>query len=220
MIKAIIYDMDDLMVNSDPLHIVAWEKILQNFNKKFTDIPEEIRSKFIGMRVIDISKSIIEILHLDTDLESFYNERINIFLDIVKNDLEEMPGLIYSLQLFKSHNFKIAIASSGAKQYIDLVLDKFDIRKYFDVIISGDCVSIGKPHPETYLVASEKLGLNPRECVVLEDATNGIEAAIQAGCKCIAIINTNTVPQNYSKANLVLNSLNDITLENIDSLNI
>jgi len=218
MIKAIIYDMDDLMVNSDPLHTIAWEKLLKKFDKKFSDIPEELKAKFIGIRVIDTCKKIIEIFNLNTDLNSFYDERIKIFLEIVKSELETMPGLIESLKLFKANKFKIALASSGAKEYIHLVLDKFSIGEYFDVIVSGDCVSIGKPDPETYLVASKKLGLEPMECVVLEDSQNGIIAAIQAGCKCIAIVNPNTPPQDHSQANLILNSLQDITLENINSL--
>jgi len=218
MIKAIIYDMDDLMVNSDPLHAIAWERLLKNFNHKFSDLPEELRSKFTGMRVIDICKEIIDTLELNTDLESFYNKRIQLFLEIIKNELEAMPGLIESLKLFKSNNFKIALASSGAKQYIDLVLERFNISQYFDVIISGDCVQTGKPDPETYIVASEKLGYRPEECVVLEDAKNGIESAINAGCKCIAIVNPNTPPQDHSKADMILNSLQEITLEKINSL--
>ncbi len=218
MIKAIIYDLDDLMVNSDPFHARAWEALLKNFNHKFSDLPEGLRSKFIGMRVIDICKEIISTLKLDTNLESFYNKRIQLFLDIVENELEAMPGLIESLKLFKSNNFRIALASSGSKQYIDLVLKRFNIHNYFDIIVSGDCVQKGKPHPETYLVASEKLGYKPEECVAFEDAKNGIDSAINAGCKCIAIINPNIPSQDHSKADMVLSSLQEITLEKIYSL--
>jgi len=211
--------MDDLMVNSDPLHAVAWERLLRDFNKKFSDLPEELRSRFIGMRVIDICKEIIETLHLETDLDKFYDKRTHLFLEIVKDRLEAMPGLNESLQLFRSHGLKIGLASSGAKKYIDVVLGRFNIRQYFDVIVSGDCVSIGKPHPETYLVASKKLGFKPEECVVLEDAKNGIESAVQAGCKCIAIINPNTPPpQDHSQASLRLNSLSEITLDHLNSM--
>ncbi|MFH1564551.1 MAG: HAD-IA family hydrolase [bacterium] len=191
---------------------------INKFSVLFLSVSHLIRSKFIGMRVIDICKETIDTLKLNTDIESFYNKRIQLFLDIVKDELEALPGLIESLKLFQSNNFKIALASSGAKKYIDLVLDKFNLRDYFDVIVSGDCVKIGKPNPETYLVASKKLNFKPEECVVLEDAKNGIESAINAGCKCIAIINTNTPPQDRSKANMILDSLKEITLEKINSL--
>lgn len=218
MLKAAIYDMDDLMVNSDPMHALAWEKSLEVFGKSFADLPEELRSKFIGMRVIDICEEIIDVLKLDTDLETFYKGRIDSFLVMVEENLEMMPGLTYSLDLLKENDFQIALASSGAKKYINLVLDKFEIREYFDVIVSGDCVSVGKPDPETYLVAAEKLGLESKECVVFEDATNGIKSAVDAGCKCVAVINPNTPPQDHSEADLVLNSLQEVSIEKLKGL--
>lgn len=218
MIKAIIYDMDDLMVKSHPLHVRATDELLKEFNHKSSDIPSEIRSSFVGRRVRDISQEIIHTLKLDIKVESFIKKRSEHFLVLVKKELVTMPGLIESLELFKSNNCKIALASSGTKQYINLVLDKFNIRNYYDVIVSGEDVTFGKPHPETYLVASEQLGLKPEECVVLEDAEHGIESAINAGCKCIAIINPYTPPQNHSKANIILNSLREITFNKIHSL--
>ena len=218
MIKAIIFDMDDLIVNSDPLHSIAWERVLSDFGKSFDDIPSNKKSKFIGMRVIDICKEIINILGLDIDLNTFYEKRTKVFLEIVKSELELMPGLLESLELFSSNDYKIALASSGAKKYIDLVLDKFNIRKYFDIIVSGDNVSIGKPHPETYIVASKMLNLKAEECVVLEDAENGIISAIQAGCKCIAVHNPHTPYQNLSEATLSISSLKDINLDIISKI--
>jgi HAD superfamily hydrolase (TIGR01509 family) len=218
MIKAVIYDLDDLMVNSDPIHILAWEMLLKEFNHSFSEIPLEIRTTFIGKRIIDISKDIITALKIETDFDSFYKKRINLFLQIVRDKLEAMPGLIQSINLFKSKNLKIALASSGERRYIDLVLDKFNIRNYYDVIVSGDSVKKGKPDPETYLVACEKLGYKPEDCVVLEDAKNGIESAKSAGCKCIAIINLNTPVQDHSKADLILNSLLDVSMDKINSL--
>ena len=123
-----------------------------------------------------------------------------------------MPDLLQSLKLFKKNKFKIALASSGTKKYINVVLAKFKIADYFDVIVSGDDIKRGKPDPEIFSVAVKKLGLKPEETLVLEDATNGIEAAKSAGCKCIAVINKMTPPQNYSKADLVINSLEEIDM--------
>ncbi len=218
MIKAIIYDLDDLMVNSDPLHTETWEIILKESGYKFSELSEKLRSKFIGMRVKDISKEIIKELKLNVDFDYFCKERIRIFLKLVKEKLEAMPGLIYSLNLFKEGGFKVAIASSGAKEYIKLVLERFDISHYFDAIVSGDDVKIGKPSPETYIIACKKLNLKPEECLVLEDATVGIESAKAAGCKCIAIKNPNTLPQDHSKSDLLLSSLEELTFDIVNSL--
>lgn len=218
MIKGVAYDMDDLMVRSDELHSLAWDGLLNKYAHSFDEIPKNIQAGFIGRRVIDILKEILNYFNLEIDLELAYQERTEIFLKIVEENLQAMPGLETSLQLFKQNGYKVALASSGAKRYINLVLERFNISEYFDVIVSGDDVSIGKPHPETYLVAAKKLGILPEECLVLEDATKGVAAAKAAGCRCVAIINPYTLPQDHTQADLILPSLEKITLNIVRDL--
>ncbi len=218
MIKAIIYDLDDLMVNSYPLHIEASDKVFQKYGVDQKKIPKHIRASFIGMRVSDVLKKLVDYFRLDVNLENLRERRSAIFLDLVRKRLKVMPGLFESLKLFKTGGFKIALASSGSKKYITLVLEKFKIADYFDVVVTGDDVKNGKPDPETYSVTCQKLNLKPKETLVLEDATNGIKAAKLAGCKCIAVANKITPPQNYSKADLVVNSLEELDLKIIGSV--
>jgi beta-phosphoglucomutase-like phosphatase (HAD superfamily) len=111
-----------------------------------------------------------------------------------------------------------ALASSGTKAYIDFVVNRLKIRKYYDVIISGEDVKHGKPDPEPYLLACKRLGLPPDQCVVLEDASNGVKAAKAAGCKCIGIDSPYTPPQDLSQADLELKSLLKINKGIIDKL--
>jgi len=218
MIKAIIYDLDDLMVNSIGLHKEANKKVFKNYNVDFNKLPKELYYKFVGMRVVDILEIFIKEFNLKINLKDLEDKREKIFLELVENELEEMPGLVESLELFKTNNLKIAIASSGTRKYINLVLKKFDLENYFDIIISGDDVKNGKPNPETFIVAAEKLKTPVQNCLVLEDATNGIESAKKAGCICIAIKNSYTPKQDLSKADKILNSLSDINMEVISSL--
>lgn len=212
MIKAIIYDLDDLMVNSYPLHTEASNKVFQKYGVDQRKLPKHVRASFIGMRVSDILRYLVDYFKLDVNLEDLRKKRSAIFLELVKRKLKMMPGLYQSLKLFKKNKLKIALASSGARKYINLVLEKFKIANYFDVIISGDDVKRGKPDPEIFSVAAQKLHLKPEETLVLEDATNGIEAAKAAGCYCCAVVNKITPRQNYSKADLVVNSLKEIDL--------
>jgi HAD superfamily hydrolase (TIGR01509 family) len=139
---------------------------------------------------------------------------------LVEKELGLMPGLLETLKLLKEENYKLAIASSGVKKYIALVLNKFHIKEYFDVVITGDDVKVGKPNPETYLVAARKLGVLPAECLVLEDATKGIQSAKAAGCFCIAVKNPNVPSQTYPDADLVVNSLHDVNLDLMKRLNV
>lgn len=219
MIKAVIYDLDDLMVNSILIHVKADDVLLKRFGHKTSDLPPDLNSHFVGMRVIDILKKIIEVFKLDVDLSVLYKNREKIFLELAQKELELMPGLVASLDFFQKNGFKIAMSTSANKDYLNLVLNKFKLKKYFEAIVTGDDVKSGKPDPEIYLATARKLGLKPADCLVLEDATAGIASAKAAGCKCIAIINNYTPPQDLSKADLVLNSLFDINLKIVNSLN-
>jgi HAD superfamily hydrolase (TIGR01509 family) len=216
-IKGIIYDLDDLMVNSDPLHNEAWEALLNGLGHSLNDIPQEMKTKFIGRRAIDFMRAMIQELKLKGSEEELYKKKTQIFLSLVKEKLEPLPGLFRSIKLFKENGFKLAIASSGARQYIDLVVSKLALQGIFDVIISGDEVKVGKPNPEICIVTCRRLSLRPEECLVLEDATSGIESAKRAGCRCIAVKNRNTPPQELSKADCVVNALEEVSLEIIKS---
>ncbi len=217
MPKGVIYDLDDLMVNSDPLHLEAWNILLKEYGHSFDELPAHAGHSFIGMRVSDILKEIAEHFKLEVEFDVLYRKRTSIFLELVKKKLQPMPGLFVSLEFFKKNKFKIAMASSGAKKYIDLVLKKFKLSGYFDVIVTGDDVKHGKPNPEIFLLASKKLRLNPKDTVVLEDATKGVEAAKSAGCKCVAVFNLNTPAQDHSKADKIINSLSDIDIDLVNS---
>ena len=218
MIKAVIYDLDDLMVDSNALHKKAHRQVFEQYDINPDNISDELKSKFIGMRIIDILKIIVEEFDLTVDPDEIRHQREKIFLKLVQNELAMMPGLIESLIFFKNHDFKIALASSGTKVYIEIVLAKFNLNHFFDVIVSGDDVIKGKPDPETFLIAAKKLQLPAAECLVLEDATNGILAAKVAGCQCFAIRNNKTAKQNLTKADRILNSLLEINSQIIDSL--
>jgi HAD superfamily hydrolase (TIGR01509 family) len=218
MIKGIIYDMDDLMVNSAPLHIIATDKILENFGHSVSELPDSLRSGFVGKRVNDVIKEITEFFELDIELNDFIERRYNFFLELIEDKLEPLPGLFESLDYFKKNNFKIALASSATRSYIITVLNKFNIREYFADITAGDEVRKAKPDPTIYLCACRKLKLYPKECVVLEDSGNGIQSAKAAGCKCIAIPSPYTPPQNHSEADVILDSLGKINLKIINSL--
>ena len=194
--------------------------MLKKYHKNLYDLPESIRSGLIGMRVIDVMKVFKENLNIDVPAKQLYEEKSDIFLRLVKGKLEPMPGLRESLDLFKKNHLKLAIASSAVMEYIHIVLSKFSLKEYFDVIVSGNDVSKGKPDPETYQVACKKLSIKPHEAVVLEDAEKGIASAKGAGCFCIAVRNPHTLPQDTSRADVTVDSLYDISLKTLDLINI
>jgi sugar-phosphatase len=182
MIKAAIYDLDGLMVNSEPLHAEAWKLLLKEYGHDVSELPPDAHSRWIGMRVKEVLEYIAKIIGV-TDLQAFSKRREEIFFELVRNKLEMMPGLMRSLEFFRKNKMNIGLASSGTTIYIELAIDKLSIRKYFNTVVSGDHVKMGKPDPEIYLLAAKRLGLHPEECVVLEDSTKGIQAAKSAALR-------------------------------------
>ena len=218
MNKAVIYDLDGLMVDSINVHVKSSDLALKKYGHSAYDVPESIRATFAGKKIIDILKATIEYLKIPIDVIVLNKERNRIFYKLIHDELCTMPGLHYSLDFFKNEGFTIALVSSGTQRYVDIVLKKFNIKKYFQVIITGDDVKNGKPDPEPYQKAVQKLNTQSRNCIVLEDAANGIESAKTTGCKCIAIQSRSDLKQDFSKADVVLKSLNDVSAKTISLL--
>ncbi len=129
-----------------------------------------------------------------------------------------MPGLLKLLSLLKDKNLKIAIASNSSHNGISFNIEKIGISNYFDEIISGEYVGKWKPEPDIYLETAKRLGLYPSECLVLEDSQSGVESGERAEMKVIAVPSKYTKHQDFSKADLVVKSLEDLSWERISEL--
>jgi beta-phosphoglucomutase-like phosphatase (HAD superfamily) len=215
MIKGIIYDLDGTIISSPTLEIRTWDIFLSVFGHKYNELPENVRSSFAGKGILDILKIITAYFNLDTDIHVLYKKRTEIFLELVKSDLGLLSGLLESLQMFRNGNYKVAIASTSAKQYVYLVLDACKLMDYFDVVITGSDIKKAKPAPEIYLTAARKLNIATLECLVLEDMTEGVHAAKEAGCKCIAITSGNIHQKDLYQADGIVNSYSDISISMI-----
>ena len=218
MISAVIFDMDDLMINSYPVHIRAADEALKKYGHSLSEIPENIRRGFLGKPVMDSVKAVIEYFKLQVTTEELYAEREKIFLELIKDRIEPMPGLFKIIEILEKEKMDTAIGSSGTRDYIKLVLEKLNLSDKFKIIVSCEDVEKGKPDPGVFLTAAERLDKMPEECLVLEDATNGIEAAKKAGMKAIGVRNPYTLKQDLSKADIVVESLDEITAEMIRGL--
>ncbi len=218
MIRAVIFDMDDLMINSYPVHILAAEEALKKYGHSLAEMPENIRRGFLGKRVIDSVKAAREYFKLPVSTEELYSEREKIFLGLIRNKIEPMPGLFRIIEMLEKEKLDMAIGSSGTRDYIGLVLEQLNLNDKFKIIVSGEDVEKGKPDPAVFLLSAERLRRMPEECLVLEDATNGIEAAKKAGMGVIGVRNPYTLKQDLSKADLIVESLDKITADMIRGL--
>lgn len=215
MIKAVIFDMDGLMFDTEKLWIEEGTVLAQKLGY---DIPDDLFYKTIGMKNEDASKLFNEVLGYDFPFLSFrkiYHRCIDQKLKFEK--IHEKLGLRELLVYLKNNKYKIAIASSNKRNRINLYLKSANINpSFFDVIISGDDVKRGKPSPEIFQMACNLLRVKPDNTLVLEDSINGAYAALNSGCHLIIIPDMIEIPA--SLANLA-DSKEESLMNVIDILN-
>lgn len=217
MIKAVIFDMDGVIINSEKIHSLSFETVLKEYGKK----PVKNNSGLIqtaGIGAHDNWQILKKQYGLTENIDILINKKRSFHEKLIKKNLIAMPGLFQLLNLLKKNNIKIAIGSSGQLKNILLVIKGLGIEHYFDTIVSAQLVTRRKPHPDIFLKVSEMLYIPPNFCLVLEDSENGVNAAYAAGMKVIAIPTENTKNNNFSKAERVVNSLQSVTIEMINSL--
>lgn len=217
MIKGIIFDMDGVLVDNRDVHIEAFIEFGNRYN--VTIDKAEILSMF-GMSNEDIMPIIFgKELAEELGVKNMAEEKEQIYRDIHKKSIEPTTGLIEFIKEVKSHGVKCAVGSSGMMVNIEFVLRECKIADYFDTIANSEMVENAKPAPDIYLLAAEKLGLKPEECLVIEDAFAGIEAARAAGAKVVGMATTHTKEElKEADTDLLVNDFTELSYEIVSKL--
>ncbi len=203
MIKALIFDMDGLLIDSERLYFQTEREMARKFNKTVED---KTLWKMMGRNPIESMEIFVREVGLSLSPEEALGMRNLIMRNKLKNDLKPMPGLHHILDTF-SGRLKMAVCTGAQKEFLDIVVDKLGIRNRFNVLQSSDEIRKGKPHPEIYLKACSQLKLSPEDCVVLEDSSNGALAGKRAGCYVIAVPSEYTKEQDFRFADFVAEDL-------------
>lgn len=217
--QAILFDLDGLMAESEPLAEWAWNQFLARYGCQLSD---QMMVDILGMRVIDSAELICQRFQLPVDPEKASDQRDEIFLDAVPQRLQPCPGLASLLDELAERGIPLAVATSGHRRYATLALRTLGVADYFEAMVTGNEVEHGKPAPDIFLLAAERLGVPPARCVVLEDSPLGVAAAREAGMLVIAIPNQRIPPQEFSEAHLVFSSLQEVhqALDNLLELDL
>jgi len=183
-IEAVIFDMDGVLVDSEPLHREIGHRMLGELGIAAT---REVFNRFTGITTRSMMRTLVGEYNLEHDPELLTRQYNSQFLEGIKTShgLKLYNGVEAVLSELKREGLPVALASSSTRQCIEEILKRFGITNYFDVIVSGDDGSNSKPHPEIFLKAAKKLGVKPEACAVIEDSTNGVAAARRAGMYCI-----------------------------------
>ena len=214
MVKAVIFDMDGVVVNTGLIHNTAEQKVLKSIGIDLTF--KEIR-KYAGQASSVWFKEVIEKHNKIADAEELQKKKFEIvYVELKKN----IPVVPEALELIDSLNgeLKLALASGSPKNFVNYIVSRLHIHDKFDAIIGYGDFSKSKPDPELFLLASKKLDVDPKDCMVIEDAYNGVEAAKRAGMKCVGYINKYSGNQYLSKADLIVDNLSELSLYKIRNL--
>jgi beta-phosphoglucomutase family hydrolase len=214
MIKAVIFDMDGVIAETEHVHIKAEKQTMLKYG---IQISEEELHEYTGTTAKRMFKELIEKYKLDTTFEKIFNEKEKILFGLLEEDTKPTKGAIELLHKLKEMNIKLGIASSSHRKLIRYVLKKLKITHLFDSIVSAEDIVNSKPHPEIFLTSAKRLKVNPAACLVVEDSKLGVQAAKKAGMKCLGYINPSSGNQDLSKADIVTDDFSKLDVQKLIS---
>ena len=210
-IEAVIFDMDGLIIDSEPLWRKAEIQAFKDIGFQFT---EEMCIQTMGMRIDEVVHYWWKKIKWEKPSEKNVVDSIQSkMIDLIQKDGALLPGVLDALKLLKEKKIPIALASSSAMILIKAVVESLDIKDYFNVIHSAEKEPAGKPDPAVFLTAARMLEIEPKKCLVLEDSKAGMEAGLNANMKTIVIPEFGTSPNWVMKANKKLNSMKEFNIE-------
>jgi len=217
MLRAVLFDMDGVIVNTEPLHRKAYFKMFDDVN---INVDDDLYASFTGQSTINICKHLVNHFNLENKPEELVSSKRKHFKYLFENDdsLTLIEGVLNIIKDYYNNGLKLIVASSASMPNINRIFERFNLNQYFCGKFSGADLKQSKPHPEIFVKAAEHTGFKKSECVVIEDSTNGIKAANSAEIFCIGFYGDDLSTQDFSLANKVVKSYNEITYQKIKTI--
>ena len=215
--KAVIFDMDGVLVDTNPHHRTAWREYYQRYGKTLSD--EEFVEHVSGKHNSDIVAHLFAGQTLTPDeVQRLSNEKEALFRELYRPDVVPVDGLVDFLRALKSAGIRTAVATSAPVENLDFVIDTLELRPYFDAMLNESMVSRPKPDPEIYQKAMVMLGVEPGESVVFEDSMTGIQAAKASGATVVGVATTQTPDELRPFVDDVIRDFREMTPERLQRL--
>lgn len=217
MIQTVIFDMDGVIVDTEPVHHYAF---IEHFKQLNLDITPEVYASFTGNSTKNVYERLKSMFGLEQEIAHLVDEKRNIFNEAFdkKEDLFLLEGVEDLIKDLHSNGMQLILASSSANVTINRIFTRFGLHNYFTHIVSGEDFPKSKPHPAIFLKAAELAQTPIENCIVIEDSTNGIKAAKAAGIYCIGYDSFHSKMQDYSLADEVISSFSEINFDSIRNI--
>jgi beta-phosphoglucomutase len=213
--KAVIFDLDGVLVDTYEAHYQSWKKLAAEESLRFSrDQFDDLfgrTSREIILEELDEEADEDRVAELDRRKEELYRE-------LIRAEIPAMPGAVELIRALSQADFGIAVGTSGPPENVDICLEALGCADQIDVTVNGTEVTKGKPNPEVFLVAAERLGLEPSRCAVIEDAASGVVAARAAGMASLALASAGHAPCELSFADVVMTSLRQLSPDSLAEL--
>ena len=183
MLKAAIFDMDGVLVDSHPVHMRAWRRVFQSTGKSFED--HDMAFILEGQKKEDILRHFLG--DLPEEQKKALSEQKEILFHEEAGRIDTIPGVRKFLDELTAESIAMGVASCGSRRRVHYLLDALRLRDYFQVVLTGDDVKLGKPDPTIFRAAAFQLMMRPQEVLVIEDSVSGVTAAKNAGMRCLGI---------------------------------
>ncbi|QHI35312.1 Beta-phosphoglucomutase [Kordia antarctica] len=209
MLKGVLFDMDGVIVDTEPLHQKAYHLM---FNDVEIEVSPELYQSFTGQSTLNICKRLCDRFSLTERPETLVQLKRKHFKYIFENDpsLQLIDGVLDIIKEYHEKELKLVLASSASMMTINNIFDRFNLNQYFIAKFSGADLKQSKPHPEIFEKAAFATGYERSECMVIEDSTNGIKAANAAKIFCVGYDSVHSKNQDYSIANMVISDFGEI----------
>ena len=217
MLKAVLFDMDGVIVDTEPLHREAYFLMFKDMGIHVT---EQMYTSYTGQSTINICKQLVGHFNLDTDPKTLVAIKRKHFKYLFENDssLQLLDGVLDLIKNYHKNGLTLVLASSASMPNINRIFERFDLDRYFVAKLSGADLKQSKPHPEIFIKAAQAAGQPKEQCMVIEDSSNGIKAANDAGIFVIGYDSTHSTDQDYSRADKVVSSFSQIHYHTVAEL--
>lgn len=214
MIQTVIFDMDGVIVDTEPVHRYAY---FQHFEELNIPVTEAMFTSFTGNSTRNVFQNLKAVFNLEQQVEDLIQRKRTIFNEAfdTKADLELLEGVENLIMEFHQNGMQLILASSASKVTIERVFSRFKLHQYFTHIVSGEDFPKSKPDPAIFVHAAS-LSVAPKEnCIVIEDSTNGVKAAKAAGIYCVGYNSIHSKLQDLSAADFIINHFNELDYEKV-----